>query len=335
VVPGTARALLSSRNGWLPFLPVGLLAVAGALALSVRRRWWMLYGTVVVAAYVAQIASTGVLPALSLPGRYDIVYLPLLAIPLLLILVHVPWARWVFWPLAAVGAVLTLFGLTHAGGLVQFTPGKARADIGAANVLLRPWPTVSREGPAHDTTYAIRVCDRPHPGATVTGCGRAPALDVPAGTRGVVWTGSHRDIPAGEYTVGVALQRLGDADPGRQAATIEWLGNGDVVLREAVSAGQLTTGEYRAFLRTVRLRAAGTLGVRVRGTGAVGLRTTDVAIRSTISPLTGLGAVGPRFPDAGWVAAWIVVILALAAALAVSIPPRPALWRRVAVRSAS
>jgi hypothetical protein len=304
VLPGLFRSIYSSRNGWLPFMPIGILALAGAVALAVRARWWVALGGIIALAYAAQIASTGVLPAYALPGRYEIVYLPLLAVPLALILAQVRWSRFLFWPLAAIGAVLTLFGMTHAGGLVPFQSGTARADIGAANVFLRAWPTVSREMPEVAVpTYTL---------------GRDP-VTVPAGRAGVAFQGA-RALGGGDYAVAVPLQRAPQgADAATVAARIDYTLDGRVITSQTVTVGQIPTDARRAFLQVLRVGGEGRLGVRVSSTGAVGLTLGPAAARSNTSALTGLGNRPGRYPGLLAVLAWTAVILALAAVLAVSL----------------
>ncbi len=324
VVPGVARSLFSSRSGWIPFVPVGVLAVAGAIALVLRRRWWVALGLGVALAYLVQIASAGVLPAYALPGRFEIVFVPLLAVPLLMVLTQVRWTRWLFWPLAGIGAILTVFGMTHAGGLVQFTPGKARADIGAANVFLRPWPTVSRESTAPQFADAIGVCDSRHPVGTVHGCGPGGYVEATASDgSGVIWTGGAREVPAGEYSIAVALSRAGDATAGGgTAARIEFVANGAVVVGQDVPVDAIAQGTERTFIRQVKANGPATLGVRVSTTGAVPLRMPAASIRAATTALTGVATQGPRLPDAGAVAVWFVVLFGLAGAIAVSLRPK-------------
>jgi hypothetical protein len=308
VLPGLFRSIYSSRNGWLPFMPIGLLALAGAIALAVRARWWVAFGGIVALAYAAQIASTGVLPAYALPGRYEIVYLPLLAIPLAMILAQVRWTRFLFWPLAAIGAVLTLFGMTHAGGLVPFQSGAARADIGAANVLLRAWPTVSREIPE------VAV-----PTHTV---GPDPSVQAPAGRAGVIWQ-ADRAMEPSDYAIAVPLQR-GDAagvGGGQLAARIDYTVDGRVVVTDDVAVDEIPQDSPRAFLQVLRLSGDGRLGVRVSGTGAVQLGAGQASIRSNTSALAGLGTQPGRYPDLPAVLLWTAVILALVAAVAASLGP--------------
>lgn len=308
VLPGLFRSIYSSRNGWLPFMPIALLALAGAIALAVRARWWVAFGGIVALAYAAQIASTGVLPAYALPGRYEIVYLPLLAIPLAMILAQVRWTRFLFWPLAAIGAVLTLFGMTHAGGLVPFQSGTARADIGAANVLLRAWPTVSREIPE------VAV-----PTHTV---GPDPSVHAPAGRAGVIWQ-ADRAMEPSDYAIAVPLQR-GDAagvGGGQLAARIDYTVDGRVVVTDDVAVDEIPQDSPRAFLQVLRLSGDGRLGVRVSGTGAVQLGAGQASIRSNTSALAGLGTQPGRYPDLPAVLLWTAVILALVAAVAASLGP--------------
>jgi hypothetical protein len=289
-------------------MPIGLLALAGAIALAVRARWWVAFGGIVALAYAAQIASTGVLPAYALPGRYEIVYLPLLAIPLAMILAQVRWTRFLFWPLAAIGAVLTLFGMTHAGGLVPFQSGTARADIGAANVLLRAWPTVSREIPE------VAV-----PTHTV---GPDPSVQAPAGRAGVIWQ-ADRAMEPSDYAIAVPLQR-GDAagvGGGQLAARIDYTVDGRVVVTDDVAVGEIPQDSPRAFLQVLRLSGDGRLGVRVSGTGAVQLGAGQASIRSNTSALAGLGTQPGRYPDLPAVLLWTAVILALVVAVAASLGP--------------
>jgi hypothetical protein len=306
VVPGLFRSLWSSRNGWLPFIPVGLLALAGALALAARARWWVGLGVLVALGYMIEIASTGVLPAYSLPGRYEMIFLPLLAVPLAMVLAQVRWTWFLFWPLAVVGAVLSLFGMSHAGGLVPFQAGNARADIGAANVLLRAFPTVSRETPEVAVpTYALPVAATGRDGARV------------------VWTSAQRVLPPTDYSVAVGLSRdEGGSDGQGPAATIDIVVDGQVVAHEPVAAAEIPQGSYRSFIQAVRLGDGQKLGVRVSTTGAVGLRVAPVSVRSNISPLTGLGVTATRYPDLGAVLAWSAVLIALAAAIAFTLPSR-------------
>jgi hypothetical protein len=225
-----------------------------------------------------------------------------------MILAQVRWTRFLFWPLAAIGAVLTLFGMTHAGGLVPFQSGTARADIGAANVLLRAWPTVSREIPEVAVpTHAV---------------GPDPSVHAPAGRAGVIWQ-ADRAMEPSDYAIAVPLQR-GDAagvGGGQLAARIDYTVDGRVVVTDDVAVDEIPQDSPRAFLQVLRLSGDGRLGVQVSGTGAVQLGAGQASIRSNTSALAGLGTQPGRYPDLPAVLLWTAVILALVAAVAASLGP--------------
>lgn len=317
VFGGVTRGLLSSRNGWLPFAPVALLGVAGILALAVRRRRWIAYGGLVALVYLAEIASTGVLPGFSLPARFEVVAMPLVAVPLLLVVRDVRWSRALFWPLAALGAVITVFGVTHATGLVHLTPGKARADIGAADPLLKPWPIVSREPSEPPAQYPVGVCAGSGPRGRCDG----HAVVAGAGRAGTVLAAGRRLEP-GEYTMIITLARDGAAPPGVAAARVELLAAGQPFEGQTILAADVPTAQTRSFTQDLRVRETERVQTRVVTTGAVGLRVTALTYNVATDPSTGLGAVGTRYPDLGRVLAWLAAIGVLAAALALSMRRR-------------
>jgi hypothetical protein len=77
-------SLLDERLGWLPFAPLHLLALCAVL-LTLRR--WPLIATCVtltLIAYAVVVAASGVSPGGVLPGRYLVVVMPFVAVPLAL-----------------------------------------------------------------------------------------------------------------------------------------------------------------------------------------------------------------------------------------------------------
>lgn len=315
IFSGVTRSLLSSRNGWIPFAPVGILGLAAAIALALRRRWWVAYGTLAALAYVAQIASAGVLPGTTLPGRFEIVFLPLVAVPLLMVLDAVPWSRWLFFPLAVAGAAIGAFGITHAAGLVPLTPGKERADIGAGTVLLRPWPTVSREPVTHAARFPIDVCASRGRGAT---CSNGEAKRAGLAGAGVLVDG-RRKLPAGDYTLIAELAREPGPATEQPAARIDVRVDGRPFVQQIVNSAELPIGQPRAFTEDLRLGAEQTVRVRVVSTGAVGMRVGRLSSDSTADPATGLVTDGKSAPDRAAVLAWLALLAGLVAALTVAL----------------
>jgi hypothetical protein len=139
----------------------------------------------------------------------------------------------------------------------------------------------------------------------------------------MVWKSAERALPPSDYGVAVGLSRdAGGADVQGPAATIDIVVDGQVVVHQPVAAAEIPEGTYRAFIQAVRLGDGQKLGVRVSTTGAAGLRVSPASVRSNISPLTGLAVTTTRYPDLGAVLAWSAVLLALAAAIAFTLPPR-------------
>lgn len=94
--------LWSSERGWLPYAPIFLLALA-ALPLVARRFGRPgLFGLAIGGAYLAIVTWQGIHPGFSFPGRFEVILMPFLAIPLLLLVQQV---RWGPAALAVVGAL--------------------------------------------------------------------------------------------------------------------------------------------------------------------------------------------------------------------------------------
>ncbi|MBX5443360.1 MAG: hypothetical protein IRZ32_17770 [Solirubrobacteraceae bacterium] len=310
VFSGMTREAFSSRNGWMPFAPVGFLALAAALALAFTRRWWVAFGLLVAGAYLAQIASTGVLPGSAPPARFLVALMPLAAVPLVLVVRRVRWSRWLFWPLAAVGAVITVFGVTHAAGLVPTVAGQARADIGSASALLRPWPVVSREPQGPPASYELDLC------RARTRAAQCVGDVVRGGAQAGTMVAARRELSPGEYTVIVTLERSGRAPSDAIAAGLEVRTAGAPFAAQQLAVGDVPIGQGRAFTIPVRVATSQVIETRVTTTGTVPVRVIRLTYDVATDSLTGLGAVGTRFPDVGWVLAWLAGLMGLALALA-------------------
>ncbi len=318
---GFTRGLFSARNGWMPFAPVGLLAVAAALALAVRGRRWIAAAVAVAALYFLQIALTGVLPGFAPPGRFELVYLPLLAVPLLLVLRDVPWTRVPFWPLAAAGLVISAFAVGHASGLQPAQAGTARADVGAANHLLRPWPTVSREPDRPPRTIALDVCEGRRPVGDLFGCGSDGSVRAtPEMGEGYLYRGNAQRLSAGEWVVVSSLMREGPAEG--DGARIEVLAGGRRFLSRDVPAAEIPEGELRAVTEEIRVPEGTPIETRVHTYGDVTLTALAPRYSEASDPATGALAEGTLFPDLSRVLLWLGALLGLAAAIAVSLRPR-------------
>jgi hypothetical protein len=78
--------LFDERLGWLPFAPLHLAALCAVLVSIRRLPWTTSYVGLGLLGYVVIVAASGVSPGGVLPGRYVVVAMPLLAVPLALAL---------------------------------------------------------------------------------------------------------------------------------------------------------------------------------------------------------------------------------------------------------
>jgi hypothetical protein len=131
-----AGGFWSSQDGWLPFAPVCILALA-CVGYSVRRyRVWALFGLAVAAAYLLEVTIEGANIGFSFPGRYELVLMPFSAFPLLIGAADLSRVRWLFWPLATITLLLTLAVVFEPPTTVAGVPGFT--GIGYPQ-LLWPW----------------------------------------------------------------------------------------------------------------------------------------------------------------------------------------------------
>ena len=134
--------LLGADYGWLPYAPLHLLALGGAVYLCFRYGAWAIAGCGLALTYLALTgATTGAYTGYAYPGRLQFVVVPFAAIAVLALLEGVP----KLWPLAAALAALTLVlaidGLLDSDGLL---PGgdPNRPGTPVAGRLAPLWPAV-------------------------------------------------------------------------------------------------------------------------------------------------------------------------------------------------
>jgi hypothetical protein len=147
-----AGAFWSSERGWLPFVPVALVALAGVPYMCRRYGRWAYYGSLAAVSYLVLLAAQNADPMFSFAGRYELILMPMAGIPLLLLLSEFRPARWVFWPLAAITIFLT--------AAVALEPTASIVGVPGANgPLLQPhdlwkwfvdlWPAIAQTGRAN------------------------------------------------------------------------------------------------------------------------------------------------------------------------------------------
>jgi hypothetical protein len=257
------------------------------------------------------------------PGRFELVIVPLVAVPLLLACVRFRWVRIAFYPLAAITLFIGFVSVLHIDRLTPSRDPAQRALFTGSGVLLAPWPTVARSEPS-------RVADVPVPQkqmrrdvGRLAGDGREAV--APAGRRGLLAGGAAVPLRASDYLVAIPLRRTGSAPPNAPAAVLRLRVQGHVVTTRTVTVAELPPGgAWRGFPIEFRLSDAQRVTPEVVTTGAVALAAGDLLFTDAIDPQTGLGLVGTMYPDVPRVVAWTLVILALAAAMALTMRRRAA-----------
>ncbi len=291
-----SRLFFSAFNGLLPYGPGLLLGLVGLLFLVLRRRRWALVGLAGGLAYVVPIAANGVQPGYAFPGRFLIVAVPLLALPLLGALIEVPWLRALFWPLAAWSAAMTVLGVTHSGALYPDASHHLRPRIPGAGALLSAWPTLWNRG--RDVT--MRPAKHPSTGPETLVAARVPA--VPAGRyRVVAWIGA---APA-------------DSPIRGPAARVTVAGPAHILASRRVPAGELAAPGLEPI--ALPLAVPDRMDVRIRVSTRYPRRVHArlVHLSRSAAYLTGTNAEPPD-SGSGGVIGWTAAIVVLGGAAAVT-----------------
>jgi hypothetical protein len=318
--PGTYRNavgnLLGVEYGWLPIAPIHALGLVGVGVLVGRLGRSALAGVLGAGLYLLAISVAGLgFGGGTFPGRFLVVIIPLIAVPLLVGLATVQtwWWRSAFFVLGALTLALTGYALaTHATSAL----GQPGTLLGRYDSV---WPDLSRAVqqrqvawsgvPARmEGTVGHVAIDGP-PGRGVRGSRTAAA-----GQAGVLLRGTTPVFPASSYLAAVHLRS--DAYVKGTIATLEVRDErGRVDFSRTVEGDALLprTG-WRAFQMTYHTPNTARQTITVTTTGAVGLSAGAPAI-ANYPGTTQRGMRG--YPAVATTIVWIVgiVVVAIGAAL--------------------
>jgi hypothetical protein len=133
-----AGAFWSSGRGWLPYAPIGIVALA-SIGYAIRRyRAWGFFALAVAVVYLLTITVEGSEPGFAFAGRYEVILMPFAALPLLIAAVDLRAVRRLLWPLAALTLYLTLAVIFEPPSSVAGVPGVTGPGYPQ---LLWPWFT--------------------------------------------------------------------------------------------------------------------------------------------------------------------------------------------------
>jgi hypothetical protein len=297
--------------GWIPYAPVHLLGLAGIGLLLWRygsKAALILAGLLL---YAAVVASTGTPAGTTFPGRYLLVVIPLVAVPLALLLDRVREARYVFVPLAVLSLVISIGAVRNHDDLYPFALDRghtARLAVVGELQTLFPRP---REVP--DYLVPSFAAARPNEFPPHTGRLRNGVVSV-SRSRGdkpglALW-GPYATLRPGRYEATFRLAARGPA--GAPVARIEvfHLPNSILVHRELTAAD---IGSATA-LKRIELRFETPGGVPIETRVFYGGVGTLFVGRSTVRSLPGTAeykAAG-LFPDWPLALVWVAGTMAFA-----------------------
>jgi hypothetical protein len=226
------RDILDPVVGWIPFAPVHWLGFA-ALGCLVVRFGWPAAGCVAAAAgYELVISSVGPGVGFGFPGRYPMIVIPLIAVPLAVAIQKLRPARVIFVPLLALSLVFAVAGIRDYG---QLYPSDIPHIFGMRSTATA-FPVLNIVSVPVSFTLAPDAPPRPQTGKLEQGqvVGKA-GRDKP----GFLRFGPYVGLKDGAYRATFSLAASG-VGPEDHVATIEVTGGPEEVLaRRVITARDL------------------------------------------------------------------------------------------------
>jgi hypothetical protein len=226
------RDIFDPIVGWIPFAPVHWLGLAALGCLVLRFGWPAAACVAVAASYVLVVASVGPNVGWGLPGRYPMIIVPLIAVPLAVGIQKVRAARVVFVPLLAVSLVFAVAAVRDYGLLY---PAEVQRVFGMRSTATA-FPVTTEPAPPQSFTLAPGDWPAPQTGRLELGQVVARAgRDRP----GYLRYGPYSMLKSGAYRSTFSLAASG-VRAEEAVAVIEVFGGGEAVLaRETIPGREL------------------------------------------------------------------------------------------------
>jgi hypothetical protein len=310
-------ALLTPTFGLLPWAPVLVLALVGLGCAYRRSALWTCVAVAVGALYLVLSNGLGFTNAASLPARFQVPLVLILAVPLLILVVRAPPARVVLVPVAALSLALTGAGLHSAIALYPPLEGGEAVRVPLARTLAAVWPRFWIPQPA---SVAVGVQVREVGRLVSTPPLPVEAWDVAESTPeegpGLLSGGSGTYYEGGRYEVVFTLGRTRQPGVRGEIGTVSVrnLEGRVIVARRLTDADVPADGQLHLVRVPVDLPGDELLWPEVKTAGNDVLRTGAILF----APGALVGATPPtRYPDVLLVLLWVAGISGLAVALAV------------------
>jgi len=289
---------LSPLEGWIPYAPTAWLALVGLGCLLRVWRWRAASILAGIVVYLALVASTGIPVGWSFPARYVLVFIPLAAVPLAILLEAVWESRILFVPLLAVTVYVSYSLLGHTAYTLLYPSGTDRHEPSRFPAV-RHFQTVfpNMRPPELRTEAKVVPAEKRH------AVGRVEDGRVVAGTNdppGFLLYNGIANLAPGLYSATFSLS--GDGEGTRSIGRIEVV----TTAGQALAARDLRAGDLAPAPKEFVLPFAMPDGVSVdaRVWFAGGGRLS--AGPTTLEDQPGTVRPPERFPDAALASAWIV-----------------------------
>jgi hypothetical protein len=219
--------LFNPLAGWIPFVPVHWLGLAALGCVVVWFGWPALACIGAAIGYEVILASAGPAGGWGLPARYLIIFIPLIAVPLAVVIQQIRLARIVFVPLLAGSLVLAVAAVRDYQGLY---PARERQTIVGLRSIATAFPVTRPPRPPTSVSVV------PGQAKSQTGKVIGDRVIARAGRDrpGFVLYGAYSTLKSGAYR---AKFPLAATVPG-VVAMVEVIGQGQTVLAREIVRGQ-------------------------------------------------------------------------------------------------
>jgi hypothetical protein len=288
------------------YAPVFALSLAAVGCLWLLAPRWTSYAVLVVLGYELALGSSGVMtPGSAFPGRFELIWMPLLAVPLMVVLSRIPVAWLVFLPLLVVGLALTYQASERSGSALVNT-GTVRLPLAAR--LQGAFPDIETPPVPHAfaTTQPSQIRTAGHLVGT-------SAVATPSDGPGFLTAGPGSPLAAGTYKADFTVAQRGahgDSPPFAQLQV--WAAPGLTLAQRDLTASDVRPGRLRTI--SVSFATPGGLPIETRvwvyGSALVRLGPTEAeAVSLAVSPLL------DAHPAVALMAFWCFIVLFLGALL--------------------
>ena len=295
--PEILGGLFGTDYGWFPWAPVLLLGLAGVGCLWLVSPRWASYAVLVLLPYQYLLGSSGITtPGFVYPGRYEIVWLPLLAVPLMIVLARIPVAWLAFVPLLLATLVVS-WQAAHNSGYLLLNTGEIK--LPAAAHLQAAFPDIEHGSEA--TSFGGNQGTYLHPIGRVVDEGRA-SIARPSDGKGYLQGGPQIKLTPGSYLAHFTMHQTGATGREPVANVQAVIPPRTVLAQRDVTAAEVSGGAPKDVTLGFGSPGASPIDLRVLVYGNATVRLGD----SKADPI----AIAPqptldRYPNAALMFGWV------------------------------